>query len=114
METRRRVQIETLVKSRVTNIAWLILFTAWLLHWWWHVPTPGKAIAVFGFAAGARAVLGEMAAWQKLLWLLVLFTFLPLELRAIDKDRAEYAKEQADVRRAERDRFDKMLQRNEA
>jgi len=74
----------------------LLCFVLAVIWFWfgWHTPSAGKAGVVLGVAA---AIMGSL--WTNLgylakgIWLLLLFGFLLVEMRAIDNDRTESAKE---------------------
>jgi hypothetical protein len=63
-----------------------ILLTA--VFWWRHLPPPGYAVALLALAAAALSVHEGTSAWQKALWMLTIGAMLPIEFRAINKDRA--------------------------
>jgi hypothetical protein len=54
----------------------------------------GYAIALIAVVAAVVSIQGEMAGWQKALWMLIIAAFLWVEFRAINNDRIENAKTQ--------------------
>jgi gas vesicle protein len=83
--------------NRVVNLpltGW-VLWAAFLItgtYWeMWQVPATGYAVAVLGFAAALMSVL-TLSSTARFFWILLLFAFLSLEMRAIEIDRAHSAK----------------------
>lgn len=71
------------------------------VYWFFHLPAPGKAVAVLGAVAVFMALRGEIKeihGSEKILWILIVFGLLYIEIRAIDHDRTVAAKEQAEAR----------------
>jgi hypothetical protein len=79
------------------------------LYWSSHVPSPGEAVAALAVLAAIMTFRGEIGGLEKFFWMLVLFAFLFMELRAIDKDRADYAREQGKIK-AEKSKHFNALQ----
>jgi len=73
-----------------------------ILYYWRHLPPPGYAIGVLGVLA---AFVGEMRPWQKSIWLFLITALLILELRAISKDRSDYARAEHERITKEQDQF---------
>lgn len=73
-----------------------VIAVATMLYWWRHLPATGYAIGVLAVIAAVMSVHGEMRPWQKVIWMLLVGAFLFLEFRAINKDRADFAKAEAD------------------
>jgi hypothetical protein len=94
----------------VGSIAVIVWFTA---HYYRNVPSPGKAIAILGAAAVLMAVRGELMGHpEKIIWMLLVFALLYIEIRAIDKDRTDNQNQQASMRTEETRNFDKILENN--
>jgi len=76
-------------------ICWGV-FTGFAIWFWCHTPTTGKAVAWLAVTASLMgsfwANLGHVA---KLCWVLLLFAFLYVEMKAIDQDKHDSAKELA-------------------
>jgi hypothetical protein len=72
-----------------------IVAIAILAYWWWHLPAPGYAIGALALLAAAMSLDAKMGSWHKVVWMLLIGASLLLEFRAIDKDRADYAKAEA-------------------
>jgi hypothetical protein len=85
----------------------MLIFVAGVgyLYWSYHIPSPGKAVAALAVVAAVMTFRGELSGLEKFFWTLVLFAFLFVELRAIDKDRATYASEQKEIRGKEAEQF---------
>ena len=75
----------------------------WVCVLWTHSTAPGWAIAVLGGVAAAMSLHGEMRAWQKSFWMILIACLLIVELKTISKDRAENEKKALEDR-AEQDR----------
>jgi hypothetical protein len=69
----------------LTAIA-LIFFIGFSLYWYWHIPTMGKGIGMLGAVAAVMALRGEIHGSEKVLWIIVIFGLLYVEVRAINKD----------------------------
>ncbi len=79
--------------------------TALLCAWWWfHTPAPGKAILALTIAAIFVTIEG-IRGWQRALWLVFIFLLAFMENRAINTDRATFAREQAEARQKEHEAF---------
>jgi hypothetical protein len=82
---------------RQRSIVGWILFIVFACFCFWfgrHLPSPGKAAVVLGVAAATLGPLWErLGSVARLLWVLLMFGFLLIEMRAIDKDKRESAEE---------------------
>jgi hypothetical protein len=76
----------------------LYLFIALLAFWEIRTPSPGEAVAVLAVAAAAMTVLGEMKGKEKVAWILLLFSFVWVELTSIKMER----KAQEDIQKEAR------------
>jgi len=76
------------------------LFAVWYATWCFHIPSPAKAATVLGFIAAIMVFRGEPGGIEKFFWTIVLFSFLLLEIKAIDhKDYLdEVSRQMAEVR----------------
>lgn len=83
------VQLRTKAKSIWKNpwFGWLMIvgFSLWYLWWGYNIPSPAKAATVLGFIAAVMALRGEPEGFEKMFWTIVLFAFLFMELKAIDR-----------------------------
>jgi hypothetical protein len=71
---------------------WFLIstFSVWYAWWCFHIPSPAKAATVLGFIAAIMVFRGEPEGYEKFFWTIVLFSFLLLELKAIDhKDHVD-------------------------
>lgn len=92
------------------GMAVIVWFT---FHYYGHIPGPGKAIAVLGSAAVLMAVRGDLMGHpEKVVWILVVFALLYVEIRTIDKDRQDNQAQHKATRKEEADRFDQILKSN--
>src|SRR5258708_3564271 len=109
---RWRIKVRSFVndvwRNQVFGISAILLSATLCVYWSWRTPSPGKAVAAMAVAAAVMTFRGEIGGLEKFFWMVVLFAFLFLELRAIDRDRAIYASEQAEVRKAEHEAFQKI------
>jgi hypothetical protein len=91
----------------------LSLVIGFTVHYWRSPSGTGKAIAVLGAAAVLMAIRGDrMAHPEKILWMLVVFALLYVELRSIDRDRADNQRQQAELRQQETKQFEAILEEN--
>jgi hypothetical protein len=87
------------------------LFFCALAIWWLHsIPTPTKAGIIIAVVAVVMSLQGEMRPWQKAAWFLLIAAFVAIEFRSIDKDRADYESEQANVRTTEANNFNAIAE----
>jgi len=81
---------------------WLLIgaSASWYAWWCFHIPSPAKAATVLGFIAAVMVFRGEPDGVEKFFWTIVLFSFLLLEIKAIDhKDHLdELARQNAEAR----------------
>ena len=80
-------------------------------YWFFRLPAPGKAVAALGAVAVFIALRGEIKDFhgsEKILWTLIVFSLLYIEIRAIDKDRAAVAQEQERDRVEQNKRFSEI------
>jgi hypothetical protein len=105
-------KLDALWKSR--TFGWLLILAAFFLFasWQFHVPTPGKAVAALAVAAAVMSLRPEATGLERTAWVLVLCGFLYVELRTIDKDRSDSARQQGIDRQQEDSRFDGILKAN--
>ena len=81
------------------------------IYWMLHLPASGKAVAWLGAVAVFLALRGEISqirGSEKVLWTLIVFSLLYIEIRAIDKDRATVAQEQERDRAEQNKRFSEI------
>jgi hypothetical protein len=81
-----------------------------VVGWYKHLPPTGYAIGALAVVAAAMSIHIESGLnwWQKTLWMLIIAAFLLVEFRAIDKDRADFAREEACRRKEERESFQQI------
>jgi hypothetical protein len=78
--------------------AWLLwcLFFCWGLWWIRQIPGTGKSVALLAVVAALMSTFwSNLDTTAKFMWVLLMFGFLFIESRAIDKDRIESATELA-------------------
>ena len=73
-----------------------ILVLSWSVAGYWLLctPSPGKSVGALAVVATVMTFRGELTGVEKTFLTLVLFVFVFVEIRAIDKDRAENAQSQ--------------------
>lgn len=80
---------------------------------WWipysHLPAPGYGIALLAFGAALLSVHDSMTQIQRSGWLLLMVILLPVEMRAIAKDRWDIQTAQQRDREEERLQFSQVL-----
>jgi hypothetical protein len=81
-----------------------IAVAAFCVYWLWHVPAPNKAVLCLGGVA-AIMVLVEMRPVHKAIYFLLIIGLMFTENRAIDKDRADFARDEAGRRNEENQQF---------
>ncbi|MFZ3342039.1 MAG: hypothetical protein WA609_02415 [Terriglobales bacterium] len=74
------------------------------VYWYWHVPAPNKAVLWLGGVAALMTLI-EMRPLHKAIYFALIIALIFTENRAIDKDRATFAREQAEARRKENEAF---------
>lgn len=79
-----------------------------LIFWHFQIPPPGYAIGAVGVVAGIMSV-RDMKVLGRIGWILLLVLLLVTEFRAIDKDRADSAREFAAQRKEQDDKFQNVL-----
>lgn len=96
-----------------TGVVLLLTLYSLAAYWYFYVPMPGKAVAAIAVAAVIMTFRGRINGVEKLLWMVVLFLLLFAEIRAIDRDRREYAQQQASARVEEQRNFQSVLKANQ-
>jgi hypothetical protein len=90
------------------HIPTLLAVGSFCVYWWyWHKPVPGQAVL---WLAGVAVImtLWEMRPIHKTGYLLLVICLMFLENRAIHKDRADFAGDEASRRKDEREQFSKI------
>src|SRR5258708_6492152 len=81
-----------------------ITVAAFCLYWRWHLPAPNKAVLWLGGVAAIMALV-KMRPIHKAIYFLLIIALMFPENRAIDKDRQDFATEQARRRDEENRHF---------
>lgn len=85
------------------------------IWWWFHLPTVGKGGIFLAVGATLMPLFWEkIGTAGKMWWIVMLFLFLFVEYRAIDKEHEDYASEQISARKEERDSFKALLDSEKA
>lgn len=101
MEKDRRLQV-----LGWASLAILLLLGVYFFFW---LPTVGKGGLLLAIVATLMPLVWEQHGWPlRSAWLLTLFLFFGVEYRAIDKERADFIREQQASRQEERDSFKKL------
>jgi hypothetical protein len=87
------------------------VWASWL---YFHIPTPGWAVAILAVVAAAMSIHGEMRGWQKAIWMLLIAALLRVELRAISKDRTETEANALHAQKVQEESFGAIRQRQDA
>lgn len=80
-------------------------------YWMFRVPAPGKSVALLGAVAVFLALRGEIKeihGSEKVLWIMVVFVLLYVEIRAINYDRNEASQKERQAREQEAANFKKI------
>src|SRR5713101_4057431 len=80
---------------------------AFVLYWHWHLPAPNKAVLSLASVA-ALMVLAEMRPIHKAVYFFLIVALVFTENRAIDKDRRDFAENEAGRREQENAQFQKI------
>ena len=91
-----------------------VCFGVSAIYWSFRLPSAGEATTVLGVAAVIMTFEGKLSGLDKLLWVLVLIGFLSVDLRAINKEHAEYVADQTVLtgnQKTQTDRLDKFTTR---
>ncbi len=80
---------------------------AFALYWHWHLPAPNKAVLALASVA-ALMVLAEMRPIHKAVYFFLIVALVFTENRAIDKDRRDFAENEAGRREQENAQFQKI------
>ncbi len=92
---------------RVGIFLW-ICSACFSVKWYFHLPTPGKAIGAIAVVAGIMSV-REMKVLAKISWVFLLIFMLITEFRAIDRDHAENEQKQREFFEAQKKWFDAYI-----
>lgn len=104
--------------AAVKKINWVhsviqIVAGGFCLYWYFRLyryattPSPGKALLVLA-GMSVLMLLSEMGLYNKILYVVLVFSLMWIENQAIDKDRAAYASSQATALREQNDRFSRI------
>jgi hypothetical protein len=115
---RARAWARAIAKSAPWEARWfgwalLLLWLALSVWWYFHVPSPGKAVAALAVAAAMMSLRPQVSTWEKSAWMVVLCAFLFLELQAINSDRAAASAQVAEERQHQDHKFAAILDENQ-
>jgi len=94
-------------------VGWVFLLGFLAVGGWWlfHIPSVGYGGVLLAVGATLMPIFWEkVGSVGKASWLAMLFLLFGVEYRAIDKEHADYAREQAYARKEERDSFKVLLE----
>jgi len=80
---------------------------AFWFYWYWHTPAPNKAVLWLGGVA-ALMLLVEMRPIHKAIYFILVIGLMFMENRAIDNDRANFARDEAYRRAQENKQFSEI------
>jgi hypothetical protein len=106
--------LESLWSSQVVGWFLISIFVAVFICWLRDIPTPGKAVGILGVGAAVMTFRDRLSALEKFVWMAVLFGLLLIELKSINKDRAEGARAALKARNAQDQAFKKVLDQEHA
>lgn len=81
-----------------------ITTAALLIHWHWKPPGSNKAVLILA-AVAALMVLADMRPLHKAIYFVLIIALVFTENRAIDKERADFARDEASRRQEENQQF---------
>ena len=91
----------------------IYLPAAWLAYAWFFAPSPGVAGMVFGGFTVVIFFLRELTALQRLLCMLLVWGFVAIEVKSINKDRKAQEQQHSDdlsTQKAQSQAFEKQMQ----
>ena len=86
------------------HVPWQIIVAGLCTYWYWHPPTPNKAVLVLTGVTVFMALL-EMRTSHKAVYLILVLCLMFIENRAINKDRADATTAEEERRKEERAEF---------
>ena len=89
-------------------LCWLCVLALLILGIWWmfHLPTVGKGGLFLAVGATLMPLFWEkVGTIARMSWIAMLFLLLAVEYRAIDKDRADFARDETSRRQQEDQKF---------
>lgn len=94
---------------------WLfqLMFLILCVYWSFRLPPPGKAVLALTFVTVVMA-LAKMRPIHKFVWLLLAFVYVMVENSAMDKDRHDFAENQAIIRASEQANFERIAKQNQS
>jgi len=110
---RWKLKADSVWRSGWLGVFFIVAAALWITWWHYHTPAPGKAVAALAVAAAIMSLRPEATGIERSAWMLIIGAFLFVELRAIDKDRSENAREQQEAKTAEDARFAESLKQNQ-
>lgn len=110
------------IRARPSGFSWPHrLFTitqigiaVWIAWLWFHLPSPGWAVAILAGVAAAMSIHGDMRGWQKAIWMALIGCLLIVELKSISKDRADSDARAAQDHTEQEERFKKIRDAQDA
>jgi hypothetical protein len=78
-----------------------------LIYWHWHQPAPNKAVLLLA-AVASLMVLADMRPLHKTIYFVIIVGLVVTESRAIDKDRADFVRDEASRRKEENQKFSEI------
>jgi len=77
-------------QHRRTGFVLIFIGAIWSGVWFFHIPSPGIAVAAMGAVVALMAGRDKPSGFEKACWMLLIFGYLLVEVFAIRKDRAEH------------------------
>src|SRR5437879_2080527 len=86
------------------HVPFQIIVGAFCVYWYLHPPAPNKAVLILTGVTVVMALL-DMGPTHKAVYLILVVCLMFIENHAINKERADYAREEASRREQENQRF---------
>ena len=104
---------DSLWNSGRTGVPLILLFAALFTFWQFYIPSPGKAVGALAVAAAIMTFRREPTGLEKFGWMTILFGFLFIEVRAIDKDRENNQRDQIEALKRQEQHFSEARTRQD-
>src|SRR5215831_1304563 len=91
-----------------------LVFFCWAIIWWIFPPTADKVLLVLGVLAIIVTIQPQMTDSHRLIWMLIMVVLFIVAFRSINKDHAEYDRQQAEIRQKEKENFEAILKQDQA
>lgn len=90
-----------------------LVFFCWAIVWWIFPPTADKVLLVLGVLAIIVTIQPQMSDAHRLIWMLIMVILFVVSFRSINKDHADYDRQQAQIRQKEKESFAAILKQDQ-